>query len=165
MGFALGQFGCLGQLVVLLLFVEVLILQVLGEYVGLCVGVDWLFADWFWPVAEGMIQRLHELSRLYSDFPLHQLLIVIFLFFALLIPFADWLGQIIFELVARLVFPSLLAAGLLPLLHALAQLSHELHLFLHPLQLLQELLHRQLGTDIEQLPAYREGAFHELLVT
>lgn len=112
-----------------------------------------------------MIQRLHKLRRLYCDFPLHQLLIVVFLFFALLIPFADWFGQIIFELVARLVFPSLLATGLLPLLHALAQLSHELHFFLHPLQLLQELLYRQLGTDIEQLPAYREGAFHKLLVT
>ena len=40
LGFALGQFGCLGQLIVLLLFVEVLILQVLGEDVGLCVGIN-----------------------------------------------------------------------------------------------------------------------------
>lgn len=156
----------MGQLIVLLFVIEVLIFEIFGEYVRLGMSVGWFLADdRFWSIAEGMIQRLQKLGRLDRDFPLHQLLIIIiFLFLALLVPFTHRLRQIILKLMARLIFPCLLAVGLVPFLHALAHLSHKLYLFLHPLQLLQKLISCQLRTHTQHLPAYGKGTLHELLI-
>lgn len=141
--FPLRKFGCLGQLIVLLFLVKVLILHVFGENVRLGISVGWLFAeaDWLWLVAKGMIQGLEKLSRFDSNFPLHELFIVIFLILTLLVTFIHKIRQIILELITPFIFRSLFAASLVPFVHTLAQLSHKLYFFLHPLQLLQELIH------------------------
>lgn len=129
-------------------------------------SIYWFLADdCLRSVAEGVIQRLQKLGRLDCDLPLHQFLIIVFVLFALLVPFVNWLRQIILKLVVPLIPPSLFPVSLIPFLHALAQLSHEFYLFLHPLQLLQKLISGQLRTHTQHLPANREGALHELLVT
>lgn len=139
--FALRQFGCLGHLLVLLIFIEVLIFEVLGENIRLCMSVCCLFAevDWFLPVAKGMIQRLEELCRFDSYFSLLELFIILILILTRLVTSTHRLRQIIFKL--SLIFASLFAISLLPLADTLTQLCSKLYLLLHPLQLLQKLIH------------------------